>query len=96
MGTGSPGSVWVLRLLNAEPDPGSIVGTTPGADHVYNKRVYRGKVGLTARSGSALRSHSGWTRARLDQDNPRLGQGTDGAGLAVAGCGNGGTGAGHG
>ena len=33
---------------------------------------------------------------RLDQDHPRLGQGKDGAGLAIAGCGNGGTRAGYG
>ena len=51
--------------------------------------------GLTAGSGSALCSHSDWTRARLSQGKPRLGQGTAGAGLAVAGCGNGDTGAGH-
>ena len=42
MGTGSPGSVSVLHLLSAEPDPRSIVRTTPGADHVCSQRVYRG------------------------------------------------------
>ena len=42
-----------------------------------------------------MRAHSGWTRARLDQGKPRLDQGTTGAGLAVACCGNCGTRAGH-
>ena len=41
-------------------------------------------------------SHSIWTKARLNQGWPRLGQVTAGASLAVAGNGNRGTGAGHG
>ena len=72
MGTGSPGSVWVLHLLNAEPDPGYIVRTAPGADHVCNQRVYRDRVGLTARSGNALRSHSGWTRVNHGYARARM------------------------
>ena len=65
MGTGSPGSVWVLCVLNTEPDPGSTVGTTPGADHVYNQRVYRGRAGLTSagpRPPTARPGH-GWRRS---------------------------------
>ena len=44
---------------------------------------------------SVVRAHLGWTRARLDQGKPRLGQGTVGAGLAMVYCGNGGTKVGH-
>ena len=54
-----------------------------------------GAAGLMFGSGSALCSHSDWTRSRMNQGKPRLGQGTAGASLAVAGCGNGGTGEGH-
>ena len=62
-----------------EPDPGSIVRTTPGADNVRNQRVYRGRAGLTARSGSALRSHS-W----LDQGSSEGSDGGTGSGLEAA------------
>ena len=59
MGTGNPSSVWALHLLSVESYPWPIVRTTPGTDHVCSQRVYRGRAGLTSRSGSALRSHSG-------------------------------------
>ena len=78
---------WGLLLLlwSAKSNLGPEAGTTLGTYHVYR--------------GS--RAH-GWERQctaltlRLDKGKPRLGQGTDGAGLAVAGCGKGGTRAGHG
>ena len=64
---------------------------------VHTMSVVRESIGagLMAGSGSALCSHSVWTRALLNKSRPRLGKGTAGAGLAVAGCGNGGTGAGQ-
>ena len=71
MGTGSPGSVWVLHLLSAEPDLGFIVRTTPGADHVRSLGVPQGQNRLSAGhgyEGSVLRAHSGWTRARQSRD----------------------------
>ena len=83
---------WGLLLLHwsAKSNPGPEAGTTPGTYHICSQR---GKAaGLTAESGTALRSHSGWTRAQLNQGKPWLGQGTAGSSLAVAGCGNGGNG----
>ena len=97
MGTGSPGSVWVLHLLSAEPDPGSILRTTPGADHVRSLGVPQGQNRLSAGhdyEGSALRTHSGWTRARQSRDWQWAAVET--AALAVGGSGDGGTGAGRG
>ena len=32
-------SVWVLHPQNAESDPWSVTGTTPGTDHVCSQRV---------------------------------------------------------
>ena len=68
MGTGSPGSVWVLHLLSVEPDPGSIARTTSGADHVCSLEILQGQNRLGHdNEGSVLRAHTDWTRARWNQ-----------------------------
>ena len=67
MVTGSPGSVWVLHLRSAESDPGPIVRTTPGTDHICGLRILQGQNRLGHdNEGSVLRAHTGWTRARLN------------------------------
>ena len=67
----------LLHLWSAKSNPGLEAGTRPW--YVPCLSVVResiGAAGLTVGSGSALCSHSDWTRARLNQGKPRLGQGT--------------------
>ena len=68
MGTGSPGSVWVVHLQSAESDPGPIARTTPGTDYICGRRILQGQNRLRhGYEGSVLRAHTGWTRDRLNQ-----------------------------
>ena len=75
MGTGSPGSAWVLHLLNAELNPRPDTGPTSGTYHICS---HRGKVpGLMAGGSSGVCSLSDWDQSsRLNQGKARLGQGT--------------------
>ena len=74
MGTGSPGSVWVLHLWRAESDPGPIARTTPGTDHVCSLRVLQ-----EAEQAKCRARLGGQCAARTH----RLDQGSAVAGLAV-------------